>query len=144
MTPTTFRVRRLFGWLPAAFFFALSAIVLAGTPNVGTRVFYVGMTLLTGVWLVRCWRVAVEITESGVTVRGSLRTSRFPWSDIVEATLAPMKSASPLSRRWPYVALALRLHDGRARRFDDISAALARKASISAIVDHINGARGQG
>ena len=141
MKPTKFRVRRLFGWLPAAFFFALCVTVLAAASDLGTRLFYIPMTLLTGLWLVRSRRVSVQTTEDGLTVRGSLRTRRFARSDVTEAELVPMRTRSPFASRWPYVALSLRLRDGRTLRFEDVSAGASRASTISAIVDHINGWR---
>jgi Bacterial PH domain len=138
VTPKTFRVRRLGLWLPAALFFGLSVIVFAGAPSLGTRLFYAVMTGLTGAWLLRSSHVSVATNESGVTVRGMLRTRRFPWTTIDGASLVSMRTASPFASHWPYVALALRLSDGRMRRFDEVSSSASKQSVVSAIVEHIN------
>jgi hypothetical protein len=89
MDNTTFRVRRLGLWLPAALFFGLSLILVASAPHLGTRVFYAAMALVTGVWLIRCCRASVETLEAGLIVRGQVRTRRFSWNEVAAASLAP-------------------------------------------------------
>ena len=138
LTPTTFRVRRLFGWLPAFSFLVLLAFAQLGARSLREGLALMPLTLIVAIWFWRCRRLSVQTTEEGVIVRTSALTHRYRWSELVEAKLVSMPTASPWARRWPYVALGLELRDGRVRKFSDISAAVARKAEISAIVDHIN------
>jgi hypothetical protein len=138
MTPTTFRVRRLGSWLPAGVFFTLLALALLGAPKLSEKLPLVPLTLVSAIWLVRCRRVLVQTTEEEVMVRTATWTHRYRWNDVVEAKLVRMPTASPFAARLPYVALGLRLRDGRLRTFEDISAAAARQSSISVIVEHIN------
>lgn len=138
VTPRMFRVRRLGSWVPPAVFLALNALILAGAPDLGTRLIYMGFTLLNGLWLVRCLRLSVETTQEEVIVRTSVWTHRYDWDEVVKATVVPMPTRSPFATRVPYVALGLHLRDGRTRRFSDISSNASSPKSISAIVDHIN------
>ena len=133
-----FRVRRLGLWLPAAIFFALSLLFVVGARHRGEVWFPVVLSALTGYWLFRSLRVAVEVTESGLTIRGQVRTRHFDWREVSAARLVRMRTASPFQARWPYVALALELTNGRLRRFDDVSAAEPRRSSVERIAEQIN------
>jgi hypothetical protein len=138
MVPTSFSTRRLFGWLPAAVFVALSLLFVIGAPDVGGKLFSLAMFLVTTLWLVRCLRVGVATSGDTAIVRTSVWTHRFARSDFSEARVVPMPTMSPFGSRWRYVALGLLIPDGRVRRFSDISAASSRESIITAIVDHLN------
>jgi hypothetical protein len=125
------------GWqlrAPPVPFFLLSAVVLAAAPNIGTRVFYVLMTVATGYWLVRSWRAAVELGHHGLVLRGQVRTRRFSWPDIAEATILAVRTRSPLSGAFPYLCLGLRLSDGRLVHFDELAAPARRAGEVEAAV----------
>jgi hypothetical protein len=130
-------------------FFALSLIVLLATPNLGTRLFYVVMTALTGVWLIRCWRSAVVLSDDGVLLRGQFRTSRYSWDHVEGATTGRMRTASPLAGRFPYVNLVLRLQEGRVRVFPELAVRGGRHGSLvdvvaNEITDRATGRRANG
>jgi hypothetical protein len=124
--------------VPPGLFLALCVIVLVGADKTGTRVFFAFMTLATGYWFLRCWRAAVEVDESGVVLRGQSRTRRLQWTEIEQAIMLRMRSASPLSARFPYVCLGVRLTNGEVRRFDDLAAPAARLARVEAAIQAIN------
>lgn len=133
-----FSTTRVWVWAPPAFFFLLSLMVAIGAPDSGTRIFYLPMALLAGYWLVRSLRVGVEVTPEGVAVHGQLRTRRFALGDIRGARVAPMRTASPFYRFFPYVALEVDLGDGESRHFDEISARESDRGAIEAIANSIN------
>lgn len=136
-----FSTTRVWVWAPPAFLFLLSLTVALAAPDPGTRIFYLAMTLSTGYWLVRSLRVGVEVTPEVVAVHGQLRTRRFALEDIRGARVAPMRTASPFYRFFPYVALEVDLRDGGTRHFDEISARKSDRGAIDAIASSINGAR---
>ena len=130
---------RFWVWAPPACFFLLSLIVAVAAPDPGTRLFYLAMTLGTGYWLVRSLRVGVELASEIVVVHGQLRNRRFAMEDVRSARVAPMRTASPFYRFFPYLALELELGDGTTRHFDEVSAREGDRATIDAIADSING-----
>ena len=83
------------------------------------------MTLSTGYWLVRSLRVGVEVTSEVVAVRRQLRTRRFGPEDIRGARVAPLRTASPFYRFFPYVALEVDLRDRGTRHSGRSCPALA-------------------
>jgi len=134
----THSARRLAILFGPGFFFLLSVIVLAASPEAGTRVFYVFMTIITGYWLVRCWRAELQITDAGVVLRGQARTRRYAWGDIEEAVVVRMRSASPFAASFPYVTVGLRLKSGRLQRFSDLSAPQRHPERVQGAVQDIN------
>lgn len=80
----------------------------------------------------------MELTEERLAVHGQVRTHRIAWRDLRLATAAPMRTASPLRKRFPYVALTLELSDGQRRQFEEVAAAESDRARVDAIVDAIN------
>lgn len=135
-----FSTTRVWVWAPPAFFFLLSLVVALAAPDPGTRIFYLAMTLGAAYWLVRSLRVGVEVSPGVVAVHGQLRTRRFALEDIRGARVAPMRTASPIYRFFPYVALEVELRDGKTRHFDEISARESDRGAIDAIAKTINGA----
>jgi hypothetical protein len=130
--------RRAAIWAPPWFFLVLSLIVMAGADEAGTRFFFAFMALATGCWLIRSLRVGVGLTAEVVIVRGQMRTRRYPWSKVRQARVAPMRTRSPLSDRFPYVALELELDTGETRLFEDISTKAPDRTTIEAIAHSIN------
>lgn len=134
--------RRLGLWLPPTFFFGLALLIFVGIPEGGSRVFYAILTLAMGYWLVRAWRVGVDMTDDDLVVRGQLRTHRFAWARVRGAAVEPMRTASPLQRVWPYVALEVELEDGLSRQFEEVSAAASDRSTVQRVADEINGRAG--
>lgn len=132
--PTT----RLWVWLPPAFFFGFSVIVALAAPDAGQRIFYVVLALATGYWLVRSLRVRVETSADEISVFGQLRTRRYPIAAVRRARAEPMRTASPLYRFAPYVALALDFESGESRHFDEISVRQRDREVVDRIVTSIN------
>lgn len=131
-----FRTRRLGLLLPSAFFFFFSLVILLEAPNWGSRIFYLVLTALCGLWLFRCWRSSVSLSDEGVVLRGQFRTSRYPWDEIQGATVVRMRTASPLAGMFPYLNLALQLSGGKIRPFNEM-AAPARRSQIDVIAEQI-------
>lgn len=132
--PTT----RLWVWLPPAFFFGFSVIVALAAPDIGQRIFYVLLALVTGYWLVRSLRVRVEISAEAIAAFGQLRTRRYPIAVVRGARAEPMRTASPLYRFAPYVALTLDFESGESRHFDEISVRQRDQEALDRIVTSIN------
>jgi hypothetical protein len=125
-------------WLPPAFFFGFSVVFLIGSPEVGSRVFYVLLAAASGYWLVRARRARVELTDDGLTVFGLTRTRRMAWADIRHATAEPMRTGSPFKKWLPYVALTLEFSDGRVRQIEEVAAAASHRATVDSIVAAVN------
>jgi hypothetical protein len=126
---------RRFGLLAGPLFFvALSLIVLAGSRDLGTRLFYAVLTVLSGGWLVRAWRSAVILSDEAVRFRGQVRTRDFRWSEIAGASVGPMATMSPLRGRFPYVDLVIELRDGKRRAFPELAAPEHSPDSLPRIV----------
>jgi hypothetical protein len=119
-----------------AFFFALSALVASGAPDLGGRLTCLGFCLVTGYFLVRAWRVGVELTDTELVVRDQFRTYRIRWEEMSQARLEPMRTASPLRNRYPYVTLAVDLTTGRTKQFEGVST--AEGAVLDMMVERIN------
>lgn len=136
--PRSFSTTRLGVWLPAACFFVFSLILTAASPELGSRLFYALFTLATGYWLFRARRVGIDITENGLAVRGQIRRHRFARSDMRGAGVERMRTASPLQRVVPYVALVIELADGHSRQFEEVSAAASDRSRVQEVADAIN------
>jgi PH (Pleckstrin Homology) domain-containing protein len=115
-------------------FFGFSLIVLAGSHDLGTRIFYAILTVLMGTWLVRVWRLAVILAPEAVRFRGQVRTRDFRWSDVAGASVGRMATMSPLSGRFPYINLVIELRDGKRRTFQEFAAPENRMDSVPRIV----------
>ena len=103
-----------------------------GASEIKDRVIFLVLSLVLGVYLIRCLRVAFITTENDVIIRSSLWTHRYRFRSVARAKLVPMPWAGA------YVKLALEFRDGRLKRFEDVSASGSRKAKLLIIVDHIN------
>lgn len=125
--------RRLGPLLGPSFFFALSLVCLS-SPGVGTRLFFVAMAFLTGLWFSRCWRSAVVLCGRGVLLRGQVRTSLYPWDQVQGASAAGLRTGSPLRGRLPYVNLVLQLTGGRSRAFPELAAPARSGNSVVTVV----------
>jgi hypothetical protein len=136
--PTRWSTRRLGVVGGPAFFFALSVMVATGAPDLGARLTWLGFCIVTGYFLVRAWRVGVELTVTDLVVRDLFRTHRIRWSEMTRAGLEPMRTASPLKNQFPYVTLALGLTAGGTRRFEGVSAAEAEAGVLETMVERIN------
>jgi hypothetical protein len=125
-------------WLPAAFFFGFSLILTAASPGLGSRLFYAIFTVATGYWLFRTRRIRVDLDEDAIAIRGQIRTHRFAWSEVRGAGVEAMRTASPLQRVIPYVALVIELTEGGTRQFEEVSAAASDRARVQRVADAIN------
>jgi hypothetical protein len=130
--------RRPWLWLPPAFFFGFSVIILAAAPDGGPRLFYAVLAVATGYWLVRAWRVGVDLTDDQLVTRGQLRRHHFAWRRLRGAAVKPMRTMSPFQRLVPYVALTIELEDGRTRQFEEVSAAASKRSRVERVVDEID------
>jgi hypothetical protein len=137
--PVLIRTTRPGLWLPPAFFFGLSVVVLVAAPDAGAKLFYGLFAAATGYWLLRARRARVALTEDGLTVFGQIRTRRIAWTEIRQATAAPMRTTSPLKKWFPYVALTVELGDGRIVQFEEVSAAESHRATVDSIAAAVNG-----
>ncbi len=139
MGTTTFSARRPALLVPPGFFFLLCLLVLVYAPDIGTRLFFLVMTLLAGLWFARCWRSAVVVSDGGVVLRGQLRSSRFAWEQIEVAETTRMTTGSPLAAWVPYVALQLQLVGGRVRTFPELAARQrSDRTMVQIVVQAIN------
>jgi hypothetical protein len=132
-----YRTRRLGLLLPSGFFFIFSLIILLESPNWGSRIFYLVLTALCGVWLFRCWRSCVALSDEGVVLRGQFRTSSYLWDGIQGATVAQMRTASPLASRLLYLNLVLQLAGGKIRPFSEMAAPAKRRSQLDVIAKQI-------
>lgn len=132
-----FEVRRLGTWLPPFAFGSFSLLLVVAAPDGGSRAFYAVLAAVMSYWFVRSWRVAVELRDDELVVRGQIRTRRYRWSEIRGAGIAPMRTMSPFAARWPYVALELDIADGR-RQFEEISASESHRSKIESIAAAID------
>lgn len=126
-------------WLPAALFFGFLLLLAVASPELGSRLFYAVLTGAAGYWLFRARRVGLDITDDGLAIRGQVRTHRFGWDEVRGAALEPMRTASPLQRAVPYVALVIELTDGRSRQFEEVSAKASDRSRVQRVADLING-----
>lgn len=136
--PLSISTGRLGVWLPPAFFLGFALLLFIASPELGSRLFYAVFSLATGYWLVRARRVGIDVTEAGLEIRGQVRTHRFAWEEVRSAALEPMRTASPLQRVVPYVALVIELTDGRSRQFEEVSAAASDRSKVQRVADVIN------
>lgn len=134
---------RLWIWLPPAFFFGLTAIVALAAPDVGTRIFYAVLAVGTGYWLLRARRVGVEISTGALVVHGQFRKRRIDLGDVRGASAVPLRTASPLYRYFPYVALELDLANGTTRHFEELSVRERDRSVVDEIVAAVNAAVSQ-
>jgi hypothetical protein len=104
----------------------------------GARLIWLALGLASVYFVVRAWRVGVELTDTHLVVRDLFRTHRIRWSDMRQAKLEPMRTASPLKNQYPYVTLAVDLTAGRTKRFEGVSRAKGESGVLATIVDHIN------
>jgi hypothetical protein len=123
---------------PPAAMLCLMLLFVLGAPGMGQRLFYLGMAVLIGGWALRAWRVGVELTAKGITIRETWRTKRVPWGETARASTVPMRTMSPFAGRFPYRALALEHPDGTVSRFDDVSASTTGGAPVERLVSAIN------
>jgi hypothetical protein len=123
---------------PPVVMLSLMLLFVLGAPGIGQRLFYLGMAALTAGWAARAWRVGVELTAKGITIRETWRTKRVPWGEAVAARTAPMRTRSPFADRFPYIALALEHRDGSVSRFDDVSASSDEVVRVEGLVGAIN------
>lgn len=136
--PTRLSTRRVGVVGGPAFFFALSALVASGAPDTGARLTWLVFCLPTGYFLVRAWRVGVEMTDKELVVRDQFRTHRIQWCEMRHARLEPMRTASPLRNQFPYVALAVDFTSGRSRQFEGVSAAEGEAGVLHGMVEQVN------
>ena len=122
MPDKSFAVRRPALVLPSGSLFGLCLIALTGIPDIGGRLFLLPIALLTGLWFERCCRLAVIMSDAGVTFRGQLRSRRYAWGQIETAGTGPLQTISPLASSRPYVNLELRLAGGKVTRFPELAA----------------------
>ena len=121
-----------------AVFCVLMVLLASGESVLGARLMWLALGLVSVYFLVRAWRVGVELRDSELVVRDQFRTHRIQWSEMNQARLEPMRTASPLKNQFPYVALAVDLTAGRSRQFEGVSASEGQAAVLGEMVEQIN------
>lgn len=71
-------------------------------------------------------------------MHGQLRTRRYPIATVRHARAEPMRTASPLYRVVPYVALTLDFESGESRHFDEVSVRERDREIVDKIVTSVN------
>ncbi|WP_282204005.1 hypothetical protein [Kitasatospora fiedleri] len=89
-------------------FLVLSAAGLTG-PSVGSRVFFVVLTVLSAVWCFRAARMGLVIDQDGVVERSIGRSLRTPWQEVETVAVRAGRRADAAD----YWLVELRLRDGR-------------------------------
>src|SRR5436305_6791286 len=106
MIPIKYEFTRPGTVLPALAFLCFGFIYMLETPYVGMCVLCAVIAAGSAYLLWRGFRVCVELSDDGVTIRTLWRTNRLRWDDISHAEVRSMRTASPLQRIRSYPALA--------------------------------------
>lgn len=142
MEQTAFVAQRAGVWGAAAAVFGFTAINTLGAPDAGGRLFWGVLTAGAGVLLVRALNVRAVVELDHLRIHGMARTRTYHWDELLEVELEPLHRPFPLASVAPYVALAVRLRDGRSRRFEDIAVPERDRAQLApmirAIADRID------
>ena len=140
----TFPIRRAGVWAPPAIALAFTALIALAAPELETQLFFVFTSAAAALWLIRAWRVRVEVNDDAVTVHGAFRRRRLRLDGLRDVSVVPMRTASPLQGMFPYVALAVTRDDGSTTQFEEVSAARSRREPIDGIADAIRARLGDG